>query len=525
MASHIKRLSEILRGASLRVLGVSALSAWAMPSFAQDSVQAPLDTITVATDKNGQNGSDNKGFQGTPDWVYDTPASVNVLSREMIEQSTPRNNRRSVSVTWRAYGRPSTGKNPGMTVNIRGLQEQGRVNVMIDGARQNFQQAGHDAVSTVYVDPELIGGAVVEKGATSTVGGAGVIGGVVSLRTLDADDILLPGKRLRFRSRVTAGTNQYRDTSSQAFATRNDNYDIVGAVSRKEMGAYQPGQNGTLEFVGPGQPVTFTGQDNWSGLAKLTLRPTTDQTIKFSYVALDNAFSTGDGQYIDNNKLFTQTATADYKWKPDSQWIDFNAKAWWSSTDNHQFRPPRTAYGYFDLQYGLNSFGGSFSNLSRFDIPLFNVAWTNGFEYFKDQTKTGVMTDQTNPSDAEWFSGPTPAGARDIASPFSEIKFKHDEWLELIAGGRYDLYSLKGSGNFINACGAVATECTQPFSVDKSQGRFSPKFNGRCDARERSPILQQLRGRFSSSADHGDAAVRSAYRQWRGLRAESESST
>ena len=50
-------------------------------------------------------------------------------------------------------------------------------------------------------------------------------------------------------------------------------------------------------------------------------------------------------------------------------------------------------------------------NTSRFDIPLFNVTWTNGLEYFKDQTKTGVITDQTNPSDAEWFSGPTPAGA------------------------------------------------------------------------------------------------------------------
>ena len=67
------------------------------------------------------------------------------------------------------------------------------------------------------------------------------------------------------------------------------------------------------------------------------------------------------------------------------------------------------------------------------------------------------MTNQTNPSDAEWFSGPTPAGTRDISSAFSEIKFKHNEWLELIAGGRYDLYSLQGSGNFINACGPFAT--------------------------------------------------------------------
>ena len=362
-----------------------------------------------------------------------------------------------------------------MTVNIRGLQEQGRVNVMIDGARQNFQQAGHDAVSFVYVDPELIGGVVVEKGPTSTVGGAGVIGGVVSLRTLEADDILLPGRNYGIRSRVTTGTNQYGYTTSEAVAARNEKVEFVAAVSRKETGAYKPGQNGTLEFVGPGEPVTFTGQNNWSGLAKLTLRPTPDQTLKFGYVALNNAFSTGHGEYIDTNQLFTQTATADYSWKPGNPWIDFNAKVWWSSTDNHQFRPPRTAYGSFDLQYGLTSFGGSLSNTSRFDIPLFNVAWTNGVEYFKDQTKTGVMTDQTNPSDAEWFSGPTPAGTRDLASAFSEIKFKQGEWLELIAGGRYDLYSLNGSGNFINACGAVrASNARSPSRSTSRKGASRP---------------------------------------------------
>ena len=209
-----------------------------------------------------------------------------------------------------------------------------------------------------------------------------------------------------------------------------------------------PGQNGTLEFVGPGEPVTFTNQDNWSGLAKLTLRPTPDQTLKFGYVALKNSFSTGQGEFIDTNQLITQTATADYSWKPNQRWSISTPRRGGHRPTIISSGLREAAYGYFDLQYGLTSFGGSMSNTSRFDIPLFNVEWTNGVEYFKDQTKTGVMTDQTNPSDAEWFSGPTPAGARDIASGFSQIKFKHGEWLELIAGGRYDLYSLQWLGQF-----------------------------------------------------------------------------
>lgn len=478
MASRIKGRSGILRGFALRALGATALSICVTQSFAQDGGTVMLDPITVY----GPTDRRPKGYQGTPDWVYETPAGVSVLSREFIEQRAPRN----TSDLFRDMSGVSTAvdrQNPGLTVNIRGLQEQGRVNVMIDGARQNFQQAGHDAASFVYVDPEMIGGVVVEKGPTSTVGGAGVIGGVVSFRTLEAEDILLPGRNYGSRSRVTVGSNKYGYTASESVAARGEKYEFVAAVSRKKAGAYRPGQNGTLEYIGSGEPVTFTDQSNRSGLAKLTLTPTTEQKLKLGYVALDNAFSTGDGQFTDTNQLFTQTATADYSWKPADQWIDLNAKAWWTTTDNRQFRPARPGlYGAFDLQYGLTSFGGSVANTSRFDIPLFNVAWTYGVEYFQDRTNTGVMSNQTDPNDAQWFSGPTPAGQRSLSSAFYEFKFKHSEWLELIAGGRYDLYALHGSGDFINQCVdsllgfSFLVECRQPFSVERSEGRFSPKF-------------------------------------------------
>ena len=267
-----------------------------------------------------------KGFQGTPDWVYTTPASVSVLSREVIEQRAPRNTSdlfQDMSGVFTATDR----QNPGMTVNIRGLQEQGRVNVMIDGARQNFQQAGHNAVSSVYFDPELIGGAVVEKGPTSTVGGAGVIGGVVSLRTLEADDILLPGRNYGSRSRLTyrhqrVPVHDERSGRSAERAVRTRR----GRCRARKPAPTSPARIGTLQYVGPDEPVMFTGQDNWSGLAKLTWRPTPDQMFKLGYVALKNNFSTGQGEFIDINQLFTQTATADYSWKPANQWIDLSCQ-------------------------------------------------------------------------------------------------------------------------------------------------------------------------------------------------------
>jgi TonB-dependent heme/hemoglobin receptor len=475
MVSRFRALSGFRRF-TLQALGTTVLTACASHAYAQNPT-ITLDTIDVI----GMIQSQNRGFLGTPDWVYDTPGSVNVLTREQLEQRAPRNTSdlfRDMSGVFTSVDR----QNPGMTINIRGLQEQGRVNVMIDGARQNFQQSGHDAKNFVYADPELIGGVQVEKGPTSGVGGAGVIGGVVMLRTLEADDILLPGKTFGSRSRFTFGDNRFGYTTSQAFAKKEENYEFVIAASRKAAGNYKVGSQGLLTYSGPGDPVSYTNQDNWSGLTKLILRPTSDQTMKFSYVGLNNNFDTGTGQYIDSNKLFSQTATFDYSYKPNNPLIDLNARLWWAGTNNQQYRPPRydqngvLMYSYFDLRYGLNTFGGNLANTSRFDLPLFNVAWSYGIEYFIDRTKTGVVTDETSPNAADWFSGPAPAGMRDIASGFTEFKFKRAEWLEIIVGGRYDLYSLNGSGNFNNFCGIPPnTPCQTPFAVDKSEGRFSPK--------------------------------------------------
>jgi hemoglobin/transferrin/lactoferrin receptor protein len=57
---------------------------------------------------------------------------------------------------------------PATAINIRGLQDFGRVNVVIDGARQNFQRSGHSADGAFYLDPDLIAGVDVVRGPTAT---------------------------------------------------------------------------------------------------------------------------------------------------------------------------------------------------------------------------------------------------------------------------------------------------------------------------------------------------------------------
>ncbi|WP_161600112.1 TonB-dependent receptor plug domain-containing protein [Aurantimonas manganoxydans] len=96
---------------------------------------------------------------------------------------------------------------PGVSISVRGLRDSGRVNVMIDGARQNFGVQGHLDSNLVYVDPALLGGIDVIRGPVANAYGSGAIGGVVAMRTLELEDLLTPSERYAARLGTVYGTN------------------------------------------------------------------------------------------------------------------------------------------------------------------------------------------------------------------------------------------------------------------------------------------------------------------------------
>ena len=67
---------------------------------------------------------------------------------------------------------------------------------------RSFQRTGHGANGSFYTDTEMLKSVEVTRGPGATVNGGGAIGGVVSLTTIDADDIIADGSdrggRLRF---------------------------------------------------------------------------------------------------------------------------------------------------------------------------------------------------------------------------------------------------------------------------------------------------------------------------------------
>lgn len=256
-----------------------------------------LDTITVTT-----------GLGATlADAPYQTAGSSNYISEKEIERF------RGTSVGDFLKGTPGVlsgdNRNSGaVDINVRGMQGFGRVPVVIDGAQQqNVVYRGYSGVaSRNYVDPDMIGGVMIEKGPTTGVYGVGATGGLAVMRTLEADDIITGDKNWGIRVRgsvmsntsspppegTTGGIYGYSDKSyrtdcswacnpvvapetlpnindymsptgmdrpafleptsgsgSLAFAARWENAEIVAAYTRRKTGNYYSGTHGDVPEI------------------------------------------------------------------------------------------------------------------------------------------------------------------------------------------------------------------------------------------------------------------------------------
>src|SRR5690606_27632229 len=116
-----------------------------------------------------------------------------------------------------------------------------RGNVLVDGARQNFQRSGHSANGVFYIEPEMIKRVDITRGPTATIYGSGAIGGVAAFETLDADDILKPGEYAAVQSKTSYGTNGNEKLASGTTAVRVGNFDILGQFNGRWNDDYEDG--------------------------------------------------------------------------------------------------------------------------------------------------------------------------------------------------------------------------------------------------------------------------------------------
>jgi hemoglobin/transferrin/lactoferrin receptor protein len=421
-----------------------------------------LDTITVAASK-------------TEERAIDALAPVSVVTLDQIQGRQP-NRLSDIFYSVPGVSFQERGDDPSTVINIRGLQDFGRVAVVVDGARQNYQRTGHNANGSFFLDPELVGGVDIVRGPTANIYGSGAIGGVVSFRTKDIDDVVRPGERWGVDMSGSYGTNKDRGLGSIFGGVRADpTVDVFGGAVYRTQGNYKDGA---------GTEIGNTGNEIAAGLMKVTVRPAEGHEIKFGAVFQDyqynigqfnrgpvltpaqRALFLGSSVYASDAKNYTGTVTWKYS-RPDDMWFDWNATLYGNRTDNDQVKTYHNSTsgaafcgpGSFGNNisgcvgdrrgYLLDTVGVDVNNTTRFNVGDWRNALTYGLDAFQDDVKTFDSRGNSNIT--------TPSGQRTVSGGFVQLKNNYSTWLEIVSAIRYDRYDLDSA------------------SVSTGGDRFSPK--------------------------------------------------
>ncbi|WP_089025496.1 TonB-dependent hemoglobin/transferrin/lactoferrin family receptor [Bradyrhizobium mercantei] len=411
-----------------------------------------LDTITAVASK-------------TEERAIDALAPVSSVTLEKIQGLQP-NRLSDIFYNVPGVSFQERGDDPATVINIRGLQDFGRVAVVVDGARQNYQRTGHNANGSFFLDPELIGGVDVVRGPTANIYGSGAIGGVVSFRTKDIDDVVRPGERWGVDMSGSYGSNKDRGMGSVFGGVRADpNVDVFGGAVYRTQGNYKDGA---------GTEIGNTGNDIAAGLMKVTIRPAEGHEFKIGGVFQDYQYNigqqnrgptttaaplaaiAGSSVYASDAKNYTGTLSWRYS-KPDDMLFDWNISVYGNRTDNDQVKTYNnritTGGGVCTLAnpgnnisgcvgdrrgYSLDTVGLDVNNTSRFNVGDWRNAVTYGFDAFRDDVETFDSRGNSNIT--------TPGGQRTVSGGFVQLKQNYSTWLELVSAVRYDHYELNSTG-------------------------------------------------------------------------------
>lgn len=341
------------------------------------------------------------------------------------------------------------GDDPATAINIRGLEQYGRVVVTLDGARQDYWRVGHGSGS-FYVEPELIKEATVIRGPSSNAYGSGGIGGVVSFDTKDASDFLIAEERWALSEKLGYESNGRGFTTSTTGAYRfSEDADVIGNLVYRNRHAYKDGD---------GSEVPWTGEKVTSGYFKSTLRPADGHELKLGLILQNyNDFITGSSGSTSptlsryDADTVNQTYTAAYTFRPeDNQLIDFSANLYHNRTKADQAQVwPKSAIGQ-SRYYEVATTGFNLKNSSRFEAFEFAHTVTYGVDYYH----------LTGDSDAAHFG----AGKQQGYGGFVQWQGDYNNWLQLITALRYDGYTLDGQ-----------TRTKPPVDASVSGDRWSPR--------------------------------------------------
>ncbi|OAQ13833.1 ligand-gated channel protein [Bibersteinia trehalosi Y31] len=186
---------------------------------------------------------------------------------------------------------------------MRGV-EGNRVGINIDGvslpdSEENslYARYGNFNSSRVQIDPELVTGIDIMRGADSFAQGSGALGGGVSYRTVVADDIVQMGNRFGglFRSGYATKNNEWTNTVGAAY--KDEKWEAVGLYS------YRRGHE--LKSLGNGADISGAARGvpdpshhrNHNYLAKLSYFINDNHRISLNYTGQNHENLTDERSY------------------------------------------------------------------------------------------------------------------------------------------------------------------------------------------------------------------------------------
>ncbi|MDF1790770.1 MAG: TonB-dependent hemoglobin/transferrin/lactoferrin family receptor [Thalassobaculaceae bacterium] len=360
------------------------------------------------------------------------PGMVTVIDREQIDLKDPDtldDMFRSVPGVHFEGGPRRTGQVP----TIRGFEGE-NVQIRIDGARQNFV-SGHNG--RVFVDPALLAGGEVLRGGASSLYGSGAMGGLISLRTLSADDLLQGDDTLAGRAKFGYQDVNQEFTESLVIGGRPlDGVGLVGGIVKRDSDDIKLG-NGT-ELV--------SDDDIISGLAKADIEISPGLSASLSYLVFNNdAREPANGQRantaadsdITDKDIRSDTIRGQVLYAPVGQnWLDLDASAYFTNAQVNQTYEDSGRI----VEQDVDTYGLFIDNRSRFSLAeRSSLTLTYGVEASQDEQEG------YDSASADGSRSGVPNAEAEFAGAFLQGSFEISDvvpgTLTIIPGVRYDSFS------------------------------------------------------------------------------------
>lgn len=356
--------------------------------------------------------------------LLDTPVAATIVDREELERKQAGDFQQLI------------GDVPGVTIeggprgisqepNIRGFRDE-QVVLRFDGGRLNFGQAHR---GRFFVDPDLVQRVEVVRGGGSTLYGSGALGGVISVETVDASDLLRPGQSIGGRFTLGYASNGEQVNGSASVYADYGQLDLLLSVAGRELGS-------DLES-GDGNVIPFSEFETLNGLFKLGYDVNEDSRVELSYSAYTDTglvpANSNDNPDATNPVIDRDADVQDFRLGWDyaptgSDVIDLSVLFYATHLDITEERVPPNAPRLDETEY--ETYGLDIVNRSRFDVGV-PVTLVYGLEAFRD-TQEGSRDGGPR--------GSFPSADATTIGVFAEATIGLSSSLDLIAGLRYDRY-------------------------------------------------------------------------------------